>query len=148
MFEPKQLMELANAQCLAFPYDGLNPLPPTLCYLKPHYRDVNKSYFDQLGMATTMTSNFDLILPYVKSLAPLLADEEISEIMVNASGAVFIEREGRLSAIDGVRDCRAPAAGCRTQHCSLAGGRYRRAAALARCPSSGRLTRGGGHAPG
>ena len=49
-----------------------------------------------------MTSNFDLILPYVKSLAPLLADEEISEIMVNASGAVFIEREGRLSAIDGV----------------------------------------------
>ena len=49
-----------------------------------------------------MTSNFDLILPYVRSLAPLIADEEVSEIMVNASGAVFIEREGLLSAIDGI----------------------------------------------
>lgn len=47
LFEPKQLMELKNAQCLALPYDGSNPLPPTLCFLKPHYLDVNKSYFDQ-----------------------------------------------------------------------------------------------------
>ena len=48
-----------------------------------------------------MTSNFDLILPYVKSLAPLLADEEVSEIMVNSSGAVVIERDGLLSAVPG-----------------------------------------------
>ena len=27
-------------------YDGMNPLPPTFCYLKPHYLDVQTSYFD------------------------------------------------------------------------------------------------------
>ena len=30
-------------------YDGVNPLPPTLCYLKPYYNDVNRSYFEQLA---------------------------------------------------------------------------------------------------
>ena len=30
------------------PYDGLNPLPPQYCYLKPHYLDVQTSYFDHL----------------------------------------------------------------------------------------------------
>jgi pilus assembly protein CpaF len=49
-----------------------------------------------------MNSNFDLILPYVKPLAPLIGDEEVSEIMVNASGAVFVERNGRLTAMDGI----------------------------------------------
>ncbi|HYI92890.1 MAG TPA: ATPase, T2SS/T4P/T4SS family [Bryobacteraceae bacterium] len=49
-----------------------------------------------------MTSNFDLIIPYVKPLAPLIADEEVSEIMVNASGVVFVERDGRLSAMNGL----------------------------------------------
>lgn len=47
LFEPKQLMELTNAQCLAIPYDGLNPLPPTLCYLKPWFVDREMSYFEQ-----------------------------------------------------------------------------------------------------
>lgn len=49
-----------------------------------------------------MNSNFDLIIPYVRPLASLIGDEEVSEIMVNASGAVFIERDGRLIAIDGI----------------------------------------------
>jgi hypothetical protein len=47
LFEPKQLMELTNAQCLAIPYDGLNPLAPTLCYLKPWFLDRDMSYFEQ-----------------------------------------------------------------------------------------------------
>ena len=29
-------------------YDGVNPLPPQLCYLKPYYLDPNVSYFEQL----------------------------------------------------------------------------------------------------
>jgi hypothetical protein len=49
IFEPKIFMELKNAQAIALAYDGLNPLPPTLVYLKPFFNDVNKSYFRQLA---------------------------------------------------------------------------------------------------
>jgi hypothetical protein len=39
---------LQNAQAVVLPYDGLNPLPPQYCYLKPYYLDVQTSYFDHL----------------------------------------------------------------------------------------------------
>jgi len=32
--------------------DGLNPMPPMFCYLKPYYNDPNKSYFEQLAEGT------------------------------------------------------------------------------------------------
>ena len=46
IFAPRAFTELQNAQAIVLPYDGLNPLPPQLCYLKPHYLDVQTSYFD------------------------------------------------------------------------------------------------------
>jgi hypothetical protein len=49
IFAPRVFTELQNAQAIALPYDGFNPLPPQLCYLKPHYLDVNTSYFDHLA---------------------------------------------------------------------------------------------------
>ncbi len=48
VFPPRVFMELQNAQAVALPYDGLNPLPPQYCYLKPSYLDVGQSYFDHL----------------------------------------------------------------------------------------------------
>jgi len=48
-FEPKVFSELKNAQAIVLAYDGLNPHPPTYCYLKPHYLDRNRSYFEQLA---------------------------------------------------------------------------------------------------
>lgn len=48
-FDMKTFMELRNAQSVAIAYDGLNPIPPTFCYLKPYYNDPNKSYFEQLA---------------------------------------------------------------------------------------------------
>ncbi len=48
-FEPKVFTELRNAQAVVLAYDGLNPLPPTYCYLKPYYLDVQTSYFDHLA---------------------------------------------------------------------------------------------------
>jgi hypothetical protein len=48
-FSQKFLAELANAQAVILPYDGLNPMPATLCYLKPYYLDANVSYFDQIA---------------------------------------------------------------------------------------------------
>jgi type IV secretory pathway TraG/TraD family ATPase VirD4 len=46
-FEMKTFMELRNAQSITLAYDGLNPMPPMFCYLKPYYNDPNVSYFRQ-----------------------------------------------------------------------------------------------------
>jgi hypothetical protein len=48
-FEPKVFAELRNAQAIVLAYDGLNPLTPTYCYLKPHHLDKNSTYFEQLA---------------------------------------------------------------------------------------------------
>ena len=48
-FDMKTFTELQNTQAIVIAYDGLNPRPPTLCYLKPYYNDPNKSYFEQLA---------------------------------------------------------------------------------------------------
>lgn len=48
-FDTKTFTELKNAQSITLAYDGLDPLPPTFCYLKPYFNDVNKSYFQQLA---------------------------------------------------------------------------------------------------
>lgn len=47
-FEPKSFTELKNCQAIVLAYDGLNPWPPTYCYLKPYYLDPNRSYFEHL----------------------------------------------------------------------------------------------------
>jgi len=49
IFQPRVFMELQNAQAVALPYDGLNPLPPQYCYLKPYYLDAQTSYFDHVA---------------------------------------------------------------------------------------------------
>ncbi len=46
-FDMKTFTELRNAQSVTIAYDGLNPMPPTFCYLKPYYNDPNLSYFRQ-----------------------------------------------------------------------------------------------------
>ena len=48
IFPPRVFMQLQNAQAIVLPYDGVNPLPPQYCYLKPNYLDVQTSYFDHL----------------------------------------------------------------------------------------------------
>src|SRR5437773_10630684 len=48
-FEPKVFTELKNGQAIVLAYDGLNPLPPTFCFLKPYYLDKNTTYFEQLA---------------------------------------------------------------------------------------------------
>jgi hypothetical protein len=48
-FDMKTFMELRNAQSVVVAYDGVNPSPPSFCYLKPHYNDPNDSYFVQLS---------------------------------------------------------------------------------------------------
>jgi pilus assembly protein CpaF len=40
--------------------------------------------------------SFELILPFLRPIAHLIQDPDVSEIMVNAGGRVFIERAGLL----------------------------------------------------
>src|SRR4051812_26169600 len=46
--------------------------------------------------------SFDLILPFLRPIAHLILDADVSEIMVNGSGRVFVERAGCMKEADGV----------------------------------------------
>ncbi len=41
--------------------------------------------------------SFEIILPFLRPIAPFLQDSEVSEIMVNPGGRVFVERQGTLT---------------------------------------------------
>jgi pilus assembly protein CpaF len=47
--------------------------------------------------------SFDVILPFLRPIAPLLEDPDITEIMVNGSQRVFIERAGVVKEVHGVQ---------------------------------------------
>ena len=47
--------------------------------------------------------SFELVLPFLRPIAHLITDPEISEVMVNGSQRVFVERNGILEIVDGVR---------------------------------------------
>jgi hypothetical protein len=49
LFQPRVFTELQHAQAIVVPYDGLNPLPPQYCYLKPCYLNPQVSYFDHVA---------------------------------------------------------------------------------------------------
>ena len=40
--------------------------------------------------------SFEVILPFLRPIEPLILDPEVTEIMVNGSGRIFIEQQGRL----------------------------------------------------
>jgi pilus assembly protein CpaF len=46
--------------------------------------------------------SFNVILPFLRPIAHLIQDPTVTEIMVNGSGRIFVEREGRLEAEAGV----------------------------------------------
>jgi pilus assembly protein CpaF len=46
--------------------------------------------------------SFDVILPFLRPIEHLILDREISEIMVNGTSRVFIERRGMLEEVPGV----------------------------------------------
>jgi pilus assembly protein CpaF len=47
--------------------------------------------------------SFELILPFLRPIEHLILDTEISEIMVNGSGRIFVERHGDLAEVADVR---------------------------------------------
>jgi pilus assembly protein CpaF len=49
-----------------------------------------------------VSAGFEIILPFLRPIAPFLQDPDVSEIMVNPGGCVFLERAGVLSQAEGV----------------------------------------------
>ena len=45
---------------------------------------------------------FDLVIPFLRPIAHLITDPEVSEIMINGARSIFIEREGRVLAVSDV----------------------------------------------
>ncbi len=46
-------------------------------------------------------TGFDVIIPFLRPIETLILDPDISEIMVNGSGRIFIERTGVIEEIEG-----------------------------------------------
>jgi pilus assembly protein CpaF len=47
--------------------------------------------------------SFEVIIPFLKSIEPLLASPTVSEIMVNPDGSVWMEEKGRIELVSGIR---------------------------------------------
>lgn len=47
LFDENVFLELKNAQAIVVAYDGISPLPPTFCYLKPDFLPVTVTWFKQ-----------------------------------------------------------------------------------------------------
>lgn len=47
--------------------------------------------------------SFDVILPFLQPIAHLMTDPQVTEIMVNGGGAVFVEKEGVLAALPDIQ---------------------------------------------
>jgi pilus assembly protein CpaF len=46
--------------------------------------------------------SFDVILPFLRPIAHLIQDPDITEIMVNGSRRIFVERQGLIEAVEGI----------------------------------------------
>ena len=51
LFEEKIFFDMKNAQAVVVAFDGVSPLPPTYCYLKPDFLPITMSWFDQERIA-------------------------------------------------------------------------------------------------
>ena len=96
-FDMKTFTELRNAQSVTIAYDGLNPLPPMFCYLKPYYNDPNYVLLPPGPGRSAVMNGFEMILPFLKPIEHLILDDSISEVMVNGADRVFIEKAGFLN---------------------------------------------------
>ena len=96
LFDEKAFYQLKNAQSITVAYDGINPLPPTYCFLKPDFLPKSMTWFEQEAIGFDPqrgAMSFDLIIPFLRPIESLLDDDEISEIMCNPDSSCWIERE-------------------------------------------------------
>ena len=47
LFDENVFFDLKNAQAIVVAFDGISPLPPTYCYLKPDFMPIDMTWFEQ-----------------------------------------------------------------------------------------------------
>ena len=76
LFEEKVFFELKNAQSIVVAFDGVSPLPPTYCYLKPDFLPVTMTWFEQERIGfdpeRIRSVSFEVIIPFLKPIEHLL----------------------------------------------------------------------------
>ena len=90
-----------NCQAICLPYDGAQSLEPRRVYLKTSLPSLGSFLLESEGGRTDMSnvaSGLAHLKPFLPGLGPLLEDAEVSEIMINGPGNVWIEARGRLTA--------------------------------------------------
>ena len=100
IFAPRVFTQLQNAQAIVIPYDGINPLPPQCCYLKPYLPERADQLF-RSSRTRCAVSSLERILPFLRPIEDLLVDPSVTEVMVNGGGRrVFVERHGGLEQVE------------------------------------------------
>ena len=102
LFQPRDFALLGNCQAICLPYDGVQSLPPRRVYLKPHYLPNDLPYWDRETARPAMSGSgdgLDLLKPFLPGLEAALDDPDVSEIMINGPGNVWLEAHGRLRQI-------------------------------------------------
>ena len=102
LFQPRDFALLGNCQAICLPYDGVQSLPPRRVYLKPYYLKRDRPYWGRESGRRAMSKGdgLDLLKPFLPGLEAALEDPDVSEIMINGPGNVWLESYGRLSQID------------------------------------------------
>ena len=102
VFTPRDFSLLANYQAICLPYDGVQALPARRVYLKPHYLPERRGLLAPLrgGPAMKRASGIGHLKPFLPGLEAVLEDPEVSELMINGPGNVWVERGGELEPIE------------------------------------------------
>jgi Flp pilus assembly CpaF family ATPase len=61
-------------------------------------------------------TGFELILPFLRPIQALILDPEISEIMINGTERIFVEKQGYVEAVEHVTMSQ-KSLGCSQKHC-------------------------------
>ena len=102
VFTPRDFSLLANYQAICLPYDGTKSLPARRVYLKPHYLPTREGLLaaSRGGPAMKRASGIAHLKPFLPGLEAVLEDPEVSELMINGPGNVWVERGGELEPIE------------------------------------------------
>jgi len=90
-------------------------------------------------------NGFEVILPFLKPIEHLILDDSISEVMVNGTERIFVEKSGFLEQVQGVSLSERSLPRCRQEHRSALGRRHFRIEAHSGFASAGRQPRRRGH---
>ena len=100
VFHPRDFALLSNCQAICLPYDGAQSLEP-----RPGLPQASLSAPGTLLLESkesrpvmSTASGLEHLKPFLPGLEPLLEDAEVSEIMINGPGNVWVERAGQLTA--------------------------------------------------